>query len=671
MRNKAALWTLSAVGLVGLLFSITLLPIAGPLAPEPTTDTHAFNPDIHYRMRCARCHEGITPSHSQANDTIAPALLNGPSPIANGDVNALARIIANGIPPHMPGWKYKLTESDIYALATYIADKQNTPPPSPSTDTQLIPYTSHLVPNSTTTIGIQLSVPAGAHTYWKFPGDTGLGPTVRWETHPHIQAGALLFPKPSRMREGDFRIWGYTQTVQLLVPITVGDIPDTSTTLTAHVDWLLCTDVCTPQFSTLSLTLPVTDTPDYPLKPIPTVHPDWTPPQPLFDRLAIPQILIMLGLAILGGVLLNLMPCVFPMLVIKAQHLLAHRNRPIPHALAYTTGIGITMLSLAIIILIARQAGHQLGWGFQLQEPAVVMLLLWLFFTMALWLTFGISLAIRLPTKLPQSGLAGSLAYGILTTLTATPCTAPFMGSAIGFSLTQSWPVTLIIFTGLSLGLASPILVLSLYPQWIQNIPASGPWLRWVKPLAALPLYATVLWLVWVLYHQGGLIWIALSSVGIASIGIRIAFQRFPNAILILLLTLCTGAGLYIPAPAPANAHTQWIAYTPELIETLMDNQTPYFIDFTAKWCITCQANKTTTLHSERINTWFITHDIVRIRADWTQKDPAITQALAQWNRAGVPTYVFYHPRYAPTPQVLPELLTPGIIQALIPNTTQ
>ena len=662
------------VGLVGILFGVILLPISGPLAPEPNADTHAFNPDIHYRLRCARCHEGTTPSHSQANAAIAPALLNGPSPIANGDVTAIARIIANGIPPHMPGWKYKLTERDIYALATYIADKQNVlPQPEPS-QTQLIPYTSHLVPNSTTTIGIQLVVPNGAHTYWKFPGDTGLGPTVRWETHPTIQPGALQFPQPKQIQDSDFRIWGYDQTVQLLVPIAVGAIPDSETTLLAHVDWLLCTDVCTPQSNTLSLRLPVQPQPAYQIKPLPAVHPDWNPPKTLQERIAIPKALTMLSLAFLGGILLNLMPCVFPMLVIKARHLITHRNRPIPHAIAYTIGIGATMLSLAIGITLARHAGTQLGWGFQLQEPAVVMPLAWLFFTMALWLTFGIGFTLQFPQARShrQSGLLGSAAYGILTTLTATPCTAPFMGSAIGFSLTQPWPITLLIFTGLSLGLASPVVLLSIFPGWIQKIPSSGPWLRWVKPFAALPLYGTTLWLLWVLNHQGGFFWIALSVVGLLVILITLFPKRYRLWLTVLVLTTVLCIGIQVPTASPTQSSaSSWTSYTPALIQTLSSTKTPYFIDFTAKWCITCQTNKVTTLNTAAVHNWFARHNVVQVRADWTRKDPVITQALAEWNRAGVPTYVFYHPIYAPTPRVLPEILTPTLIHQLIPDTAQ
>ncbi|MBD97755.1 hypothetical protein CL648_03015 [bacterium] len=673
MRKKAAVLTLSTIGFVALLFGITLLPIAGPLAPEPNADTHAFNPDIQYRLRCARCHEGTTASHSQSKGPIAPALLDGPSPIGNGDVTVLARIIANGIPPHMPGWKYKLTERDIYALATYIADRQNAPPKASNTATQLVPYTSHLMPNSTTTIGIQLHVPDGAHTYWKLPGDTGLGPTVHWETHPRIQTGDLLFPKPKRMQEGDFRVWGYDKTVQLLVPLTVGPITNTETTLTAHINWLLCTDVCTPQSQTLSLTLPVDTATAYQLQPLPTVHPNWTPPQSIGQRIAIPKPLIMLGLAIIGGMLLNLMPCVFPMLVIKAQHLIRHRTAPMRHAIAYTGGIVISMLVLASGIEIARLAGHQLGWGFQLQTPAVVMALLWLFFTMGLWLTFGISLTLRLPKRLPQSGLGGSVAYGILTTITATPCTAPFMGGAVGFSLTQPWPITGLIFIGLGIGLASPIVLLSAYPAWIQKIPTAGHWLRWVKPIASIPLYGTCLWLLWTLYYQGGLLWMALSAVGVLIILIAIFPKRYRlvSAILALLGLICIGIrDPQLLSKTPTKT-SQWRPYSQALIQMLSTNKTPYFIDFTAKWCITCQANKVSTLNTKQITRWFDTHQIVRIRADWTNHDPQITQALAQWERAGVPTYVFYHPIYAPNTRVLPELLTPSIIRRLIPNMAE
>jgi thiol:disulfide interchange protein DsbD len=393
--------------------------------------------------------------------------------------------------------------------------------------------------------------------------------------------------------------------------------------------------------------------------------------------------------ALLGGLLLNLMPCVFPVLSLKLLSLVQHEraddaaHRPHAslrvHGLAYTAGVLATFLVLAGALLALRQGGAQLGWGFQLQTPWVVVALALLFFAIGLNLlgayefTFGSRIASSSTAqRLQGSTLRGSVATGALAVVVAAPCTAPFMGAALGYAITQPAPVAIAVFAALAIGMALPYLVLTFVPALLGRLPRPGAWMERFKQAMAFPMFATTVWLVWVLAQQIGvdgatLVLGALVLMGLASWALGLA-QR-GSRVFRWLAVAAGAAAAYVgvtaavgefAAPAASAAvqrsQTAWQPWSPAQQRTLLAEGSPVFVDFTAAWCVTCQANKRLVLTAERVERAFADKRVAMLRADWTQRDDAITQELARFQRNGVPLYVLYD--RAGRPRILPELLT-------------
>lgn len=395
--------------------------------------------------------------------------------------------------------------------------------------------------------------------------------------------------------------------------------------------------------------------------------------------------------AFLGGIILNLMPCVFPVLSIKVLALVAHsgesRKRVRLHGLSYTAGVLAMFVTLAGILLAVRSAGAQVGWGYQLQSPVVIALLAFLLFAMGLNLSgvyrFGGSLAGIGGPLVQRGGLQGSFFTGMLATIVATPCTAPFMGAAIGFALTQPATVSLVVFASLGLGLAAPFLLLTLVPQLAGRLPRPGAWMETLRQILAFPLYATVVWLVWVLSQQvgpdgllaalSGMVLLALAgwALGRAQTGTRKTGPRrlAHGAAVLSLAAVAAIAVLLARAEHPAgmsvagasSGQSVAVAYTPARLETLLAEGRPVFVNMTAAWCITCLVNERTALSSDSVQQAFAAGGIVYMKGDWTNRDPAITAMLERHGRSGVPLYLFYAGG-AETPVVLPQILTPAIV---------
>jgi thiol:disulfide interchange protein DsbD len=386
--------------------------------------------------------------------------------------------------------------------------------------------------------------------------------------------------------------------------------------------------------------------------------------------------LTMLLLAALGGATLNLMPCVFPILSLKVLSFANHRDqRQALHGLSYMAGVVASFLLVAAVLLALKAAGRAVGWGFQLQEPWFVGALAYLFFAMGLslsgfwalggsWMGLGGKLA-------EQPGYGGSFFTGVLATLVASPCTAPFMSSALGFAITQPPLQALAVFAALGFGMALPVLLLCLNPRLLAYIPKPGAWMVRFKQALAFPLYATAIWLSWIVGRQTGASGMAVILLGalLLTFGLWLwQFGALARGVALASFVLVAGSlgnGLLRePAGQPA-ATGGFQPYSAATLAELRAQGKPVFLNITADWCITCLANEKVALGSDAVKDAFARGGIAYLKGDWTHYDPAITALLGDFGRSGIPLYVFYPPAPA-SPVVLPQLLTPStVVEAL------
>jgi len=385
-----------------------------------------------------------------------------------------------------------------------------------------------------------------------------------------------------------------------------------------------------------------------------------------------------IGLAFLGGIILNLMPCVFPVLFLKALALVQNhgteRKEALRHGAMYTLGIVVSFWAILAALLVLRAGGSQLGWGFQMQSPGFVSILaVFLFFfslSLAGMFDLGLSLTSAGGGLAQKEGFAGSFFTGVLATVVATPCTAPLMGAAIGFALTQPTWITFAIFTALALGLALPYLLLSLRPEWTRILPRPGAWMETLKQLTSVPLFATVIWLTYLYVRlfpatQGieNLPWL-LTGLLVVSIAGWV-LHRWPagwKSTAIAAAIAIFAAALPFLMRSKPEAHAAFQPYTHEAIAAAQAQHHPVFVDFTAAWCLSCQVNEKLVLNSSDVQQRFRDRNVTLLRADWTQYDPLITAELAAVHRNGVPTYVVYPADASKQPEVLPEVLSKQIV---------
>ena len=411
------------------------------------------------------------------------------------------------------------------------------------------------------------------------------------------------------------------------------------------------------------------------------------PANPAVPPPAAGSLLGTLSLALVGGRVLNLMPCVFPVLGIKILGFVnqsgSDKAKIVRHGLVFTAGVLGSFWALAGALLALRAGGAQLGWGFQLQSPAFVfgMAVFLLIFALNLSGLFEVGLAATgVGGSLQmQQGYAGSFFTGALAVLVATPCSAPFLAPALGAALSLSAFESLLVFTAIAVGLALPYLLLSIFPSALKFLPRPGAWMETFKQFMAFPLYATVGWLLWVLAGQtkdddNALLLIAFGFVLVAMAAW--AYGRFGQAHgkpgrqlfgRVAAAALLAG-GLYTGWPAPAQAaptdgsyQVTWEKWSPAAITAAQAAGKFVYVDFTARWCATCQTNKAAVFHNDELLAEFGRRGVVLLRGDWTNKDPLITAELARWNRSAVPFNLLYAPGQA-EPTILPELLTPGIV---------
>ncbi len=384
------------------------------------------------------------------------------------------------------------------------------------------------------------------------------------------------------------------------------------------------------------------------------------------------------------------MPCVFPVLGIKVMGFVEHAHGEARamrmQGIVYTIGVLVSFAVLTGLMLALRESGTQLGWGFQLQSPAVITLLAALFFVLALnlsgvfeWGAFAQSMTSNLSAR---GRYADAFLSGVLATVVATPCTGPFMGVAIGLTITEGAGMALAIFAMIGLGMALPVLVLALFPALLKKLPKPGAWMETFKQVLAFPLYATVAWLAWVLGAQAGndavfalLAGLVLVAMGAWFLGRWEHLQGgWRSAIAVILAAagvLVAWPGAVAPMaaadaiPAARAGELPWQAWSPEKVRALTAAGQPVFVDFTAAWCVTCQVNKRVALNNDAVVTAFAARNVTPLKADWTRQDPRITAALSALGRNAVPVYALYVPG-EDAPHLLPELLTPSLVLAEI-----
>ena len=385
-------------------------------------------------------------------------------------------------------------------------------------------------------------------------------------------------------------------------------------------------------------------------------------------------------LALLGGLTLNLMPCVLPVLGIKILGFVRHagsvRRRLVSHGLSYTAGVLACFMLLATGLLVLRAGGESLGWGFQLQSPILVTLLAYLMLLVGLNLSgvfsfSGISLGGTEHTATASSGPVKTFATGVLAAVVASPCTAPFMGAALGYAITRPVTEALAIFLALGAGFALPVLVLSLVPAWIRFIPKPGPWMKRLQQILAFPMFATAAWLLWILSQQTGarIYGAALAGLVLVAFAAWLYGQWNPRGwrlglvVAGLSAAIALAIGPMLGTDSPGNSRTlgEGRPWSEQEVRELTAAGRPVFVNFTAAWCITCKVNEQVALSGEGIRRLFEERSIAYLVADWTRRDPAITRQLERYGRSGVPLYLLFSPT-ADHPVILPQLLTRGMI---------
>ncbi len=412
-----------------------------------------------------------------------------------------------------------------------------------------------------------------------------------------------------------------------------------------------------------------------------------------------PLLIAVLGAAFIGGLILNLMPCVLPVLSLKVFSLIKHAGEHPEKAwrqgAAFTAGVVVSFWALAGLLLALRAAGNHLGWGFQMQSPGFVAALIVLFFLIGLNLfgvfEIGTSLVgVDAKAASHAGGGVSSFLNGALATLAATPCTAPFMGSALGFAAQQPAVVSLLIFTLLALGMATPYLLLTIFPQTLRFVPKPGAWMESLKQFMGFLLMGTVIFLVYVFGALTGpdavpaMLFVLLGFSFLAWV-----WGRWGSGLAVRFVVLLLAAGLAFWVSAliaavdsrtgvsqiadangptgdghrpPLQTEDGWQEWSPDAVQAALAQGKPVFVDFTAAWCLSCKVNERVALETDAVKQAFVDKKVALFRADWTHADPRISQTLQKYHRDGVPLYLLYSPSAPDAPQVLPEVLTPGIV---------
>jgi thiol:disulfide interchange protein len=386
-----------------------------------------------------------------------------------------------------------------------------------------------------------------------------------------------------------------------------------------------------------------------------------------------------LYMAFLGGIILNVMPCVFPVLSIKVLSLVNHsgesRVKIFLQGVMYTLGVLASFAVIAGLLIFLKSSGEAIGWGFQMQNPFFIAFLTYLLFLVALNLSgvFEVNFSFNLSLKPATDNFTSSFATGVLATLVATPCTAPFMATALGIAISFDWDKALMVFLTLGLGLAFPYLLLTTFPKLLSFMPRPGNWMVKFRQFLAFPMYFSVVWLLWVLMQQVDNNSVAVLMLGLVAVGFLVWFCTqlnvknklikvlFASSLIISCIYPFFHISQYSYRPSDNAELASVIQYDEKKLNDLVMGNKPVFFYATAAWCITCKVNEKVALNTQAVQNAFLDNNIIQMRADWTNKDSKITQLLNAFGRDGVPLYIYF-PGKDKEPVILPQFLTPNIV---------
>ena len=394
-------------------------------------------------------------------------------------------------------------------------------------------------------------------------------------------------------------------------------------------------------------------------------------------------LLLSLGLAFLGGLILNAMPCVFPILSLKVLSFATgdpteHRR----HGLAYLAGVVASFVLIASVLISLQSAGRWVGWGFQLQSTGFVIGLAYLFAVMGLslsglvlfggrWMNLGAGLAMT-------PGSRGSFFTGVLAVVVASPCTAPFMGSALGYALTQPAFEALAVFAALGVGMATPMVAVSMSNTARRWLPKPGAWMETLKLVMAFPLYLTAVWLLWVAGKQSGVDTMAAAAAGLVMLALGLTLVRGGATARVVVGLICMVSAVMLGSvrgdtttSIGKGERDGIVAWSPKRLQTLLAQGTPVFVDVTADWCITCLANEQAVLFTDDMTRAFEAAEVIYMVADWTNYDPEIGAFVREHGRNGIPLYVMYPGNLQAAPTILPQLLTANIVTEALARVSQ
>ncbi len=572
----------------------------------------------------------------------------------------------------------------------------------------LLADAAQVAPGETLRVGVHLEIDDGWHIYGEDPGLTGLPTEVEWDLPEGVEAGSLRYPEPEKFEfEGD-EAWGYSGEVLLVATLTLPEDFSGPLEVGAKVMWLACADVCIPGEALLALTVAVGDE-TVPLAANRTLFGERETAAPTngdeepADFATTPFSMGLFGLYILygfiGGLLLNFMPCVLPVIGVKIMSVVKNAGDK-PHIVLlqgwmYTAGIVVSFWILAAVVIALQALGQVLGQGFQFQHLPFLVFVTALIFVLALSMlgVFSVNLtsggyekASELSSK---RGLSGAFFTGFVVTAVATPCTAPFLGLAMGFAFTQPALVTVAVFTAVGFGLAFPFTLLAHRPSWLRFLPKPGMWMEYFKQAMGFLMLGAVVWLIWVINSfQGGdaVVWTVafLFVLGIIAwiygtfgepLKPRSVRRRARIAMILLffagVLGILEGQMAWRSAEpdrpiatggAGGEGEIAWETFSPEKLDELLETNQPVFVNFTAAWCLSCKVNERTSIEIARTRGVKEDTDAIFVYGDWTNQNPEIAEFLRRHDRAGVPLYLVYG-RDRENPQVLPEILTPGIME--------
>jgi len=562
---------------------------------------------------------------------------------------------------------------------------------APLVTATVIPSHTQVAPGSDFSVDVRLDIAPGWHIYGEHPGDVGVPTKIKWQYDASkVTLSDMSWPTASRFETAGIESFGYANTVHFPFTVRVSkSVPmGDALQVVADIRWIACEELCIPESATVTWSVNVGDRNviNAQFRDVGSAVPA---PVAAAKTGALLVILMTLS-AFLGGVILNVMPCVFPVLSLKLFQLL-----PVGEAVdsgnqgggattvrrnifAYAMGIMVSFWVMTAVLLVLRETLGVVGWGIQLQYPIVVFSLMLLFLLLALnfFGLFEIGLSLQKLGQPSASHANREFWSGVLIVLVATPCTAPFLGAAIGFALAQPAWVTFVVLTAMGLGLASPMVFLSVFPSLLRRLPRPGAWMIRVRQFLGFPMLASVIWLLWVLLQQWGyavlvpmLGLLLCLALGVWVVGVCQEKSRFRLATGLLVgLLLLSGAAYLGVSPKVMSLQksdtSAFLPFTESALQAARESGAPVFVDVTASWCLTCQVNKKLVLETKAAEALFAKHEVVLMQADWTSQDESITRYLASFGRSGVPMYVYYAPGKEGV--VLPEVLRMSVLEGAI-----